>query len=87
MNYTEEMLRFNPKRDICPVDQEGFVDLVAAFDNRVIPSNLNDVNLVEDPCEDTEACFGKPRDQFDLLQQHATIRENLDKKSNPVDQS
>ena len=49
MIFDEDMLRYNPERDVCPVDQSGAIDLVACFDDKVVPSNVSPNELLEEP--------------------------------------
>lgn len=57
--------RFDPKKDICDVDQFGFIDLQECLANGEVPASIADsedqYNGIEDPGE----ILGKPSDVFD----------------------
>ena len=59
------IIGYDPKKDICPVEQTGVVDLVAAFNEHMVPSQVGVSELIEEPCEDTECLFAKAEDIFD----------------------
>lgn len=77
-----ENLVYNPKYDKCPVSQDGFVDLVDAFANRMIPDSVPPTELKFSDCEDTGALLPKAEDVFDTIQQSHTIRSISDSRSN-----
>lgn len=78
--------KFNPRRDCSPVDQDGFVDLVTAFKEGIIPSGINVNESVELPCEESEGLLPPPSDVFESIQQVHTVRELADNsKSDDVD--
>lgn len=65
---------YNPKIDISPVQQDGYIDLVEAFENRVIPADVSGADLTYEDCENTDALLPKAEDVFQQHQQLHTIR-------------
>ena len=59
--------KYNPVRDLKPVDSVGWIDVASAYVNRTIPSDLvtqeTDFNNIDDP----DSIAGKPSDVFDAL--------------------
>lgn len=59
--------KYNPARDLKPVDENGWLDLASAYVNKTVPSDLvsqeTDYNDIDDP----ESIAGKPSDVFDAL--------------------
>lgn len=83
-------LLYDPVKDIAPVDQNGYIDLVQAFEDRVIPSDISGGELEFTDCEDTDSLLPRAEDVFDQIQQAHTLRSLKDVKeseaSNPSDQ-
>lgn len=65
---------YNPKIDISSVQQDGYIDLVEAFENRVIPADVSGADLTFEDCENTDALLPKAEDVFQQHQQLHTIR-------------
>lgn len=59
--------RFDPVRDIAPVEQFGFIDLKSALENSVVPSQLPDSEADYNGAEDPESVLGKPHDVFEAI--------------------
>ena len=59
--------KYDPVRDLHPVDQYGFIDLKTALDSSIVPSQLpesdSDYNGIEDP----QKILGKPHDVFEAI--------------------
>lgn len=66
---------YDKNKDICEVDQLGFVDVVKAFANGVIEgaASLDEAkfNNISDP----DAVLGKPSDIFEAIQMSRTIQD------------
>lgn len=62
-----ESIKFDPVRDLTPVDQYGFIDLKSALENSVVPSQMpgsdEDYNGIDDPSK----ILGTPRDIFEAM--------------------
>lgn len=65
---------FNRKRDISPVQQEGYLDLVSAFRDGVVPTGINVREGVEGDCKESDALLPPPSDVFDSIQQVHSVR-------------
>lgn len=59
---------YDPIRDIKPVSQTGFVDIVKANSMNSLPSNLNCETLVYNEIDDPRSIAGRPRDSFESAQ-------------------
>lgn len=59
--------KYDPVRDIAPVDQFGFIDLKSALAESVVPSQMpgaeTDYNGIDDPIQ----VLGKPHDIFEAM--------------------
>ena len=59
--------KYNPLKDLKPVDSAGWIDVASAYVKRTIPSDLvtqeTDFNNIDDP----DSIAGKPSDVFDAL--------------------
>lgn len=60
-------LPYNPKRDLKPVNPEGWLDLKAAYVNGIVPGNIEineeSFNNIEDPSK----IGNVPRDPFQAM--------------------
>lgn len=60
-------IKYDPVRDLKPVDQFGFIDLKSALDSSVVPSQLpdsdSDYNGIDEPAQ----VLGKPHDIFEAM--------------------
>lgn len=65
---------YDPKKDIAPVDQFGFIDLREAYVNHSIPGDLSvtveDYNGVEDP----SSLLGKSSDVFEAYRKAQYVK-------------
>lgn len=68
---------FDPKRDIAPVDQVGFIDLHDAFVNGSIPGDLGvseeSFNGVDDPA----SLLDRPSDKFDAYRKADYVHKGM----------
>lgn len=74
---------FNKKRDISPVSQFGYVDLVESVANGVVPSVLQMQDSRFNGVEDPRALVGKPSDVFEAYKMAHYIAER-GRKSNEL---
>lgn len=74
---------YDKSKDICEVDQLGFVDVVKAFAKGVIEgaTSLDEAkfNNISDP----DAVLGKPTDIFEAIQMKRTIQDYTPPSNNP----
>lgn len=68
-------LDFNPLKDVCEVDQFGFVDLADAFLTGTIASNLTIEDLTFTDIDDPKAVSGKPRNVFEFIDAGVAIAQ------------
>lgn len=61
-------IKYDPIRDIKPVDQVGFIDLKSALANSCVPSQLPDSEVEYNGIEDPAAIGGKPTDIFEAME-------------------
>lgn len=59
---------FDPVRDICAVDQFGFVDLVKANLTGSVPASIEADDIRFNGMEDPAAIGGRPSDAFEAAQ-------------------
>lgn len=59
---------FDPIRDIAPVEQFGFIDLVAANATSSVPGAIESEDSKFNGIEDPAAIAGRPRDIFEHAQ-------------------
>lgn len=64
-----ECLVYDPRFDQTPVDQVGFVDLVACKENNSIPANVNVGETEYNGVEDAGSLLERPDDQFARMRQ------------------
>lgn len=57
--------KFNPKRDLSPVAQYGYVDLREAFLTNTIPSQMEGDDTQFNDIEDPGQILGMPKDIFE----------------------
>lgn len=74
---------FNPLRDVCEVDQFGFIDLAEAFLSGTIASDLTIEDLTFSEIDDPVAVSGKPRNTFEFIDAGVAIsqQEGVQSKS------
>lgn len=59
---------FDPRRDVAPVEQFGFIDLKTALESSVVPSQMPDSDTDYNGMEDPEQILGKPHDVFEAIE-------------------
>lgn len=64
-----ESLVYDPRFDQTPVDQVGFVDLVACKENNSIPADVNVGETEFNGVEDAGSLMERPDDQFARMRQ------------------
>lgn len=64
---------FDPIRDIAPVEQFGFIDLVAANRTSSVPGAIESEDSKFNGIEDPAAIGGRPRDIFEQAQGNKVI--------------
>lgn len=65
--------RFDPRRDIAPVSQTGFIDLKSAFASGVVPSVAPDADTDYNGIEDPQSILGRPSDVFEAIEMQSRI--------------
>lgn len=65
--------RFNPKRDLSPVSQTGFIDLKSAFASGAVPSVAPDAETDYNGIEDPHSILGRPSDVFEAIEMQSHI--------------
>lgn len=65
--------KYNPARDIKPVVQSGFIDLVQANRLSSVPSSINVEEKPYNGIEDPRSIGGRPSDVFDAMQMAKSI--------------
>ena len=75
---------FNPMRDIQEVDQTGYVDLVKAYTNGSIPSDLNIREESYNGIEEPDSILGTPSDVFEAAQLRETVSSYTPPSNNPT---
>lgn len=70
-----EFIQYNPLTDVAEVSQNGFVDLVTAFANNSIPSNIEGVEENFNNIEEPGNILRKPKDVFDAMQLRQTLSD------------
>lgn len=82
---TQKNLSFDPLCDIKPVSQTGFIDLVSAYQNNCVPSQLpnseSDYNGIEEP----ESILGKPSDVFEAMEMESYVNDASSSKNKETD--
>lgn len=71
---------YNPKRDVSPVEEFGFIDLEKAFENNTVASNLPDSEANYNGMDDPAMVDRKPRDVFDALRMQDAIDKAASEK-------
>lgn len=65
--------KYDPVRDIAPVEQFGFIDLKTALAESIVPSQMpesdSDYNGIDDPGK----ILGKPHDVFEAIDTQRAI--------------
>lgn len=60
-------IKYDPIRDLQPVDQVGFIDLKNALAHSAVPSQLPDSEVEYNGIDEPAAIGGKPTDIFEAL--------------------
>lgn len=68
---------FNPDKDLKPVEQTGYIDLVSAYDTGTVPSNLEGSDEDYNGMDAPDMVLGKPGDIFEAYR----MREYIDNYS------
>ena len=72
--------KYDPIRDLKPVDENGWLDLASAYVNKTVPSDLvtqeTDYNDIDDP----DSIAGKPSDVFDALMYDKSVQASKAKE-------
>lgn len=84
MIYKGENFRYNSVRDVCEVDQVGFVDLPDAYANSTVPSIVGEGDLTYNNMEDPCSSMDMPRDVFEAQQQNATVHDYKAPEKDPA---
>lgn len=65
--------KYDPVRDLAPVEQFGFIDLKTALSESIVPSQMpeseSDYNGIDDPGK----ILGKPHDVFEAIDTQRAI--------------
>lgn len=69
----QENLTYDPVRDVAPVEQVGFIDLVKASQSNSIPANLTADELSYNGIDDPRSIAGRPRNSFEAAQMSQAI--------------
>lgn len=69
----QKNLTYDPVRDVAPVEQDGFIDLVKASQSNSIPANLSADELSYNGIEDPRSIAGRPRNNFEAAQMSKVI--------------
>lgn len=59
--------KFDPVRDLQPVDQFGFIDLRSALAESVVPSQMPDSETDYNGIDEPQKVIGKPHDVFEAI--------------------
>lgn len=59
--------KFDPVRDIAPVDQFGFIDLKSALSESVVPSQMPGAEADYNGIDNPDQVLGRPRDIFEAM--------------------
>lgn len=81
MEYKD--LTYNKRRDICEVDQTGYVDLHKAYENNSVPSDLDIKESNYNNIEDPNSILGSPSDVFEAAQMRESISNYTPPSNNP----
>lgn len=75
--------KYDPAKDLKPVDENGYLDLASAYVNKTVPADIvtqdTDFNGIEDP----GSIIGKPSDVFDAIR----MQEAIEKRAASVSES
>lgn len=66
---------YNPNKDVCEVDQFGYIDLADAYASHSIPTVVGEDNLAYNNIADPLAAFDMPKDVFEVLHMNKTIHD------------
>ena len=59
--------KYDPVRDLAPVDQFGFIELKSALADSVVPSQMPGAEADYNGIDDPNQVLGKPRDIFEAI--------------------
>lgn len=67
--------KYDPVRDLAPVEQFGFIDLKTALSESVVPSQMPDSDADYNGIDDPDKILGKPADIFDAIDSQKAIEQ------------
>lgn len=59
--------RYDPVRDIAPVEQFGFIELRSALAESIVPSQMPDSETDYNGIDEPDKVLGKPHDIFEAI--------------------
>lgn len=79
--------KYDPIKDLKPVDENGYLDLASAYVNKTVPADIvtqdTDFNGIEDP----SSIVGKPSDVFDAIRMQDAIEKRAAAVNKSADQA
>lgn len=73
-----EKCEYNKEKDVCEVDQIGFVNLREAWETHTVDGNLNVDELNFNEIDDPASIMGKPSNVFDAMQMQGYINSQVE---------
>lgn len=73
--------KFDPVRDITPVDQHGFTDLKSALANSCVPSVMPDSDVDYNGIDNPDSILGTPRDIFEAIDAQKAVEASMSSSS------
>ena len=73
MSMIVDNCRFDPKKDLTPVSQTGFIDLKSAFVSGVVPSVMQGADADYNGIDDPQSILGCPSDVFEAIEMQSHI--------------
>lgn len=67
--------KYDPVRDLSPVEQFGFIDLKTALSESVVPSQMPDSDADYNGIDDPDKILGKPADVFEAVDAQKAIEK------------
>lgn len=77
--------KFDAKRDLQPVDQFGYIDLVKSFQNGYVPGDVEAIAENYNDIEDPSSIIGKPKDCFEAMRMQDIVVANAKKGTMSVE--
>lgn len=78
-------LVFDEVRDVQPVDQFGYVDLVKSFQNGYVAGDVEAVAEYFNDIDDPASIIGKPKDCFEAMRMQDMVVANAKKGTKSVE--